>query len=298
MKEVTMRKLITIIILLCSMCIATISYSKANSTPSDIEKTNICRKGFGFWYVLDPYANVWSTWEVYNQSKVFITNVEDNSPAAKAGLKIGDEIKKVNGNRVVKYKDYDFANYLTSQQSIKLDIKSTNGEKRTVTISKGDICKTRQIEPVFDSYWGQVCTFDLDGMAENLSYIGRINNKLTAQARQDFNYKQNKLEEWYNRKAQFKNGYNLCLSNNSGTTDTNNCLNRLIDRTLSTVIHEQNLEMQRNTLQAQQQMQQKQINALNNLSNSLRNQHVEHSGTFNVYSDVNVRGDIYHHFGY
>ena len=69
------------------------------------------------------------------------------------------------------------------------------------------------------------------------------------------------------------------------------------NRTLTTISQEQNLEMQRSALQAQQQMQQQQVNAMNNYSNALRNQHVQvdanvyHSGTVNVNSNVNVNGN-------
>ena len=267
------------------------------------EQNKVCDNRFGFAYVLDPYANVWSTWEVYNQSKIFITNVEVNSPASRAGLKVGDEITRINGNRVVKFKGNDFDNYLDGQQTIRLDIKSTSGDKKDITLSRGEICVSNQIEPLFDSYWGQVCTYDLDSASKYFSYIGRVNNKLTPQFRADYNYWQNELSGWNNKKAQFRNGFNLCLSNNYNTSDVNNCLNQLVNRSINSIAHEQSLNMQRTQLQAQQQMQQQQVNAMNNYSNALRNQHVQvdanvyHSGTVNhnVNQNVNFNGTMYHY---
>ena len=49
-------------------------------------------------------------------------------------------------------------------------------------------------------------------------------------------------------------------------------------------------------------MQQQQVNAMNNYSNALRNQHVQvdanvyHRGTVNVNSNVNVNGTYNHYF--
>ena len=107
-------------------------------------------------------------------SLIFVTNITPNSPASRAGLRVGDEILRTNGIRSVKFKNDEYNNLLDSQSTIKLEIKSTNGEKRTVTISKARICFTETKEPFFDSYWGQVCSYDLDNIANNLSYIGRV----------------------------------------------------------------------------------------------------------------------------
>lgn len=136
-----------------------------------------------------------------------------------------------------------------------------------------------------------------------LLYIGRVNNKLTPQFRVAYNSWQNELGDWNNKKAQFRNGFNLCLTNSYTTNDANNCLNQLVNRSINTITHEQNLEMQRTTLQVQQQMQQQQVNAMNNYSHALRNQHVQvdanvyHSGTVNhnVNQNVNFNGTMYHY---
>lgn len=266
------------------------------------EEAQICLDKFGFWYTLDQYANVWSTWDVYNQTRIFVTNITPNSPASRAGLRVGDEILRTNGIRSVKFKNDEYDNLLDSQSTIKLEIKSTNGEKRTVTISKARICFTETKEPFFDSYWGQVCSYDLDNIANNLSYIGRVAKNFSPQAKSDYVSWQNEYSNWANKKAQFRNGFNLCLANNYNKQDVNSCLGQLVNRTLTTISQEQNIEMQRSALQAQQQMQQQQVNAMNNYSNALRNQHVQvdanvyHRGTVNVNSNVNVNGTYNHYF--
>lgn len=261
------------------------------------EDNKICLNRFGFSYVLDPYANVWSTWDVYNQTRIFITNIEPNTPASRAGLRVGDEIQKINGTRVVKFKGDDFDNYLDGHQSISLDVKSASGDKKSINISKAQICTAKTKEPFFESYWGQVCTYELDSVAEWASYVGRVGNKLTPQFKSEFYNMQNELNGWLNKRTQFKNGFNLCLVNSYNKQDVNSCLGQLVNRTLTTISQEQNIEMQRSALQAQQQMQQQQVNAINNYSNALRNQHVQvdanvyHSGTVNVNSNVNVNGN-------
>jgi len=256
-----------------------------------------CEYRFGFGYILDPYANVWSTWAVYNQSKVFITNVEMNSAALRAGLKVGDEIKKINDIRVVKFKKNDFTNYLNGQQSIKLEIKSVDGSKKNINLTRSEICTTRLSEPLFDSYWQQVCPYDLDWWADYLTAVGKVSNNLTAQSQNEYSATINEVNSWIRRKSQFRNGFNVCLNNNYNMNDVNACLNQLVVRALNIIANEQNLELQRSAVRAQQQIQQQQINALNNYAYSLRNQqvnvnsniNVNHSGTMNV----NHSGTIY-----
>lgn len=262
------------------------------------EDNKICFNEFGFSFVLDPYANVWSTWEVYNQSKIFVTDIKSDSPALRSGLRVGDEILKINGTRAVRFKDYDdFDNYLNNNQSISLDVRTANGDKKSINISKAQICTIYTKEPFFESYWGQVCTYELDRISEWTLSVERVRNRLTPQFKSGFDSMQNELNGWLNKRTQFKNGFNLCLVNSYNKQDVNNCLGQLVNRTLTTISQEQNIEMQRSALQAQQQMQQQQVNAMNNYSNALRNQHVQvdanvyHSGTVNVNSNVNVNGN-------
>lgn len=282
---------------------------KQNMLSANIKKQDkICDNRFGFWYVLDPYANVWSTMEVYNQSKIFIINVEPNSAAAKAGLKVGDEIKKINGTRVVKMKGSEFDNYLTSQDSIQLDIKNAGGGKKTVNLTKSSICVATETEPLFDTYWGQICPYDLDSVKNYLNYITRVSSKLTPQLRtNDYAVTQNELNAWVNKKNQFRRGFNSCLSNSYSKPDANACLNQLVTRTLDNIAQEQNLQNQRAAVQAQQEAVRTQqiiakqqfllgigqIYATLDHAHALRHQHVNVSGNVNV--EHSGRINLYHY---
>ena len=263
------------------------------------EQQKVCNNSFGFWYYIDPYAFSWTA--MYGQAaKGYITHVEPNSPAARAGLVAGDEIVKINGTKITKFKSIlDFSNYVDNQQTVNLVIKGKND----VNLVKANICKMVDVEPYFDNYWGQVCSLNLDWATNTVNYVGRISNMISSQSKAEVADAQVMLNNWLRIKSQFRNGFNLCLSNNYNTSDVNNCLNQLVSRSINSIAHEQNLEMQRTTLQMQQQMQQQQINAMNNYSHALRNQHVQvnanvnHSGTINhnVNQNVNLNGTIYHY---
>lgn len=257
--------------------------------PKQVKK---CSKKFGFWYALDPYANVWSTWEVYNQTKIFITYVEPGTPAASAGLSIGDEITKINGIRAVKFKSADFANYVDGQYSIRIETKN----KKNVTLSRMEFCTVEQEEPLFDAYWKQVCSYNIEFMNENLNHMKRVLAMLTQQARYDYKSQQNELFDWMNKREQFRNGFNMCLQNTYSVGEANACLNQLVNRSIGVITHEQNIQAQREYLYAQQQMHNEEVNALNNYSHALRNQHVQVDA--NVNHNVDVSGTIYHRLRY
>ena len=276
---------------------------------TDLRKLNtpiqneVCDNLFGFRYIVDPYAtNIWSL-QYYNQARIFITMVLPNSPASKAGLNAGDEITRINGIKTVKFKSFnDFSVYLDGQSTINLDIKSVKGGKKSVTLNKTKICKTQQIEPLFESYWGQICSLKLDSASELLTEWGRVSNKLTPAIRSEIVAVQNEITDWKHKRAQFRRGFDVCMANSYSEPDLNNCLNQLVNRFVSTISHEQTLNMQRQTLQTQQYMQQQKVDALNNYSRALQNQHVYHSGS--VYHgvsvdgkvDVNMNGTLYHRY--
>lgn len=279
---------------------------------TDLRKLNtpvsnkVCNNMFGFFSILDPYAtNIWSL-QYYNQARIFITMVLPNSPASKAGLNAGDEIKKINGIKSVKFKSInDFYNYLNNNSKVELEIKGVNGDKKSVTLKKEEICRTVQQEPLFDAYWEQICPTNsagLDLISKVLSSIGVVSNKLTSAIKSDIAAEQRQYNEWINKRAQFRRGFDVCMANSYSEPDLNNCLNQLVNRFVSTISHEQTLNMQRQTLQTQQYMQQQKVDALNNYSRALQNQHVYHSGS--VYHgvsvdgkvDVNMNGTLYHRY--
>lgn len=257
------------------------------------EEQKISKNIFGFGYVLDPYVMTWSS----RITKIYITEIIPNTSAEKQGLKIGDEILKLNGMKIRKISHDEFSNYLDGVSTINLEVKTVTGQKKYITLNKTLIYKKQIVEPFFDTYWGQICPYNLEEVEENLTPIWRMSRNLTETAKNEYTIIQNEFNWWLNKRNQFRNGFNLCLANNYNKQDVNSCLGQLVNRTLTTISQEQNLEMQRSALQAQQQMQQQQVNAINNYSNALRNQHVQvdanvyHSGTVNVNSNVNVNGN-------
>lgn len=99
------------------------------------------------------------------------------------------------------------------------------------------------------------------------------------------------------------------MLSSSSQPELHACLSALVNNELSIIAKEKEYEQQQERLrqqqaayEAQQRLQQQQINALNNYSDALRNQHVQvdtnvyHRGTVNVNSNVNVNGTYNHYF--
>ena len=273
------------------------------------EQEQVCNNTFGIFYVLDPYNLRGKIFNGLLYSKVYITCIENNSPASKSKLKVGDEILKINDIKVDKMQGSDLNNYLASFNSVRLEVKDEYGNIKYATLHKSNICRSLIVEPLFDSYWKQVWQNDdaMWNLAENLYYTQRIYNKLTLRTKNELSALTSNVNNWLAKQDQFRTGFDLCLANNYNMNDVNNCLNQLVNRSLNQIANEQNLQMQQSAIQAQQQIQQRQINALNNYSYALQNQRMQvdnnvyHSGTVNVNSNVNVNGNLngtYHHYWY
>lgn len=268
-------------------------------------ENNVCYDTFGFWQMEDPYNPrlKYGYGTVYDKLKVYIMHIEPNSPASKAGLKIGDEIIKINNTKVFKFKSVN--DYLNNLKSVDLEIKNSEG-KKLVTLTKTKLCKTVQTEPLFDSYWEQVSQYDLDALIEGLTYSKRISHKFSSGCHQEYLQAINEVNNWETKRNQFRNGFNMCLTNTYNKDEMHSCLNQLVNRSLNIISQEENIEMQRSAINAQRQMQQQQVDAMNNYSHALRNQYVRvdtnvyHNGTVNVRhnvdANVNVNGNYYHHW--
>lgn len=272
------------------------------------ESRKICNNSFGFDIVLDPFNRRLEPFVGYvnNKARIYITNIEKNSPAEKANLKIGDEILKINNEKVERYNIDIFNNYLSNLNNAIFLIKKTDGKVQEISLSKMNICTTKEFEPFFNEYWTQVYSDDLDYYLKISSYTARVSNKLTPTFKTKYSSKVNRYYELDNKRKSFRQGFNLCLSNNYNKNDVVYCLNRLVDRSIGLMTHEENINMQRYNIQAQQEMTNQHVNAINNYSDALRNQHVQvdanvyHSGNVNVNhnidANVNVNGNYYHHW--
>lgn len=271
------------------------------------EKTQVCNNTFGFFHVLDPYNPRGKIFNGLLYTRIYITNVQDNSPASRTKLKVGDEILKINNIKVDKMQNADFNNYIDNFNKINFEIKDEYGNIKYITLQKANMCSAKELEPMFDSYVKQIWQNDdyMWHLGANIYCSQKVYNKLTLRTKNELNGIVLQINNWFSKREQFRNGFNLCLANNYNLNDVNNCLNQLVNRSLNQIANEQNLQMQQAALQAQQQMQQRQINALNNYSYALQNQRMQvdtnvyHSGTIN--NNINLNGNIngtYYHYRY
>lgn len=252
-----------------------------------------CNYCFGMRYFKDPY-----------NKKTFIFDVENNSPAMKMGLRIGDEILKIDNEKIKKLQLEQIDNILNQKQAVKLEIKTSAGIKKDINLTKANVCTTKinSDDELFNTYWNQVCSYpyDLDNGLKISQNLLKVN--LSYYSRRDLDNEIQRINYWLAKRNKFKNGYNVCRMN-LDEYSVNKCLAELVNRELTQIQHEETLRQQQAALEAQQRMQQQQINALNNYSYAIQNQRMQvdtnvyHSGTVNVNSNVNVNGR-YNHYHY
>lgn len=248
-----------------------------------------CRNRYGFGYLMDPYY--------LTRNKFWITDIEPNSPAQRAGLKIGDEILKVNENKVNKM-NIDMFDNAISPNSITLEIKNDSG-KRTISMKRANICTPiKEEDALFNSYWEQIYTdISIDDANEFIKQTSRVRSKLSSGFIGDLRVLEDKVSYWQPKKTRFQNGYNTCKANYITDMDLHTCLSTLVNRELAQIQHEEYIRQQQEIFQAQQKMQQQQVDALNNYSDALRNQHVNVNQ--NVYHSGNVNHNVngtYNHY--
>ena len=182
--------------------------------PVQTNKPNkYCSDRFGFIPVFDQYQTILASYNVFDQARVFIADVEPNSPADRAGLKVGDEIQRIDGMRVLKFHgnlfDNGFDSDLDGRNSISLNIKSNSGGKKQVNLSRANVCTPIPIseDPMFENYWGQVSSWDVESLylgLDKVDKISRISNKLTERARAELAMIKSEISKWISKRNQFK----------------------------------------------------------------------------------------------
>lgn len=239
-----------------------------------------------------------------NDTSHIITHVLDNSSAANWGMAVGNKLVKINGEKLKGYETGSTViSRLNSLSVVNLEYKDNNGQKREVTLNKTQMCiPVQQKDELFETYWRQICP-----ISANIQEIINMDRALLSSRNVNYYQKQfigqelEKLYYWNDKHQKFLAGYKTCKYSNG--TDIHSCLTSLVDRELQQIAKEQEYARQQAILQAQQQMQQQQVNAMNNYSHALRNQHVQvdtnvyHNGTVNhnVNQNVNFNGTIYHY---
>ena len=252
-----------------------------------------CKNSYGFHYIMDPYY--------VTRNKFFVYEVKPNTPAQKSGLKVGDEILKIDENKVNKMNINMFENAL-SPKSITIEFKNNTG-KKIITMTQTIICTPiKENDDLFNTYWKQIYTGrDLEDITLDIQATSKIYNHLSYGLKQYLQELSNQLSYWQPKKIKFQSGYNSCKAHYMIDSEMHSCISNLVNREIAQMQHEEYIRQQQAILQTQQQMQQQQVNALNNYSDALRNQHVnvsgsvnvQHSGTVNV--NQNVYGTMYHY---
>lgn len=212
--------------------------------------------------------------EPYNK-KILITEVVRNSPAARAGLQIGDEILKVNGKKARKGNIHNFINMINkSGNSVDLYIRDVSNSKYHLKVNKSTVCfPEKRIDENFNMYWLQIGP-DVEPIPQILYQRISIRAK---------NYDLPILNKWLERKKRFRFAYNSCRHSATTSTMLQNCMSGVINQHLTEIELEQKRAHQMNMMRMG-------VQAVSGLSYALMNQHVNHSGTVNVNQNVHYSG--------
>ena len=268
--------------------------SGINKTTPLMDNSNMeCSYDYGFKYIVDSYAR--SPWSGALAPKAFVTYVYPDSSAQTVGLYAGDEIIKIDGIKLNKMDVNNFASVLNLSNSVKLEIKH-NKEKREVYLSKNRVCRQKLLEDnIYTSYWVQICSLNIENIAEDLYYAETIKHKLSNEMINMLNVTHQNLMYWFNKKKRYNNNYQICRTSSLNNQDLHNCMSAVVKNELTIIeqekayaLQQEQIRLQREAYEAQQYIQKKQIEALNNYSNALRNQRVRvdtniyHSGDVDV----------------
>ena len=246
--------------------------------------------------------------------KFFILEVVNNSPAYKAGLRIGDELVKKDGEKLKRYSSTEFNNLLSRSNTASFEIKNRSG-KQVVSMTKSYV--NYPIEnfdnPHRDKYWKQISNYDIEFVKFLLGKLSRISD-WSSGMRNHINNEYTKLNHWSKYYTKFKNGYDVCISNyGMDNRDSNSCIMNVVDKTKADIAYDEEqarqqamYEQQMRMQQQQMYLQQQQINAMNNYADALQNQHVDvnqnvnYSGTvnhnINGTMNYNVNGNMNHYY--
>lgn len=256
----------------------------------DTTTTQKCYFDFGFELMQDPY-----------NKKCYIYDVQNKSLTNKLGINIGNEILKINGVKAKKYNIDEINEILGRINNLEVEVK-TNLGKKILSLSKENFCTTSIEEPeLFTMYWKQIYQNDLPRIIKLTAVLSGL--PLSYWAKRDLEEGLLDVEYWKGKHNQFKNGYNSCVATQENL-DIHVCLNQLVNRELMQINKDNIIKQQQAALRAQQQMQQQQINAMNNYSDALRNQHVKIEGSVYNYGSVdvnhningNINSNVYYHW--
>ncbi len=239
----------------------------------------------------------------YINGKFFVIDIANNSPASRSGLQIGDEILSINDKKAKKLSMDQMHVIFDQGNTANLKIKDIFGNKKEVSITKANVCEPKsKKDELFETYWQQIDPKYKDGLEEEKRLTKNFLKAkgLSWQAR-DLEYKRlKKLNYLLGKREKLYSSYNICKSYVQTPEELHSCISQAVNKLQLEIVYEEEAERKQEYLEAQQRMQQQQIDAMNNYANALRNQNVNvntntyHSGTVNVNSNVN--GNYYHHW--
>lgn len=101
-----------------------------------------------------------------------ITRVFKESPAENAGIKVGDIMKKVNGEAVDNLTSDEIKNMVVGQEGTTVDITvDRNGEEKTLTVVRGSVDSTVYVETYEDIVILDIMSFGEDTANECIKYL-------------------------------------------------------------------------------------------------------------------------------
>ncbi len=230
----------------------------------------------------------------YWGDKLFITDVIPNSPAQRAGLKIGDRIIKIN-NQKVRRMSVEDANYVMDMNpNMTLLIKDANNKKRSVNLTRSKVCI--EIKPseneIFLTYWNQLYDgeYDLELVHDKIQKLNRVD--LSYRSKSEVRQMEEYVTYWLKKKKIFKNSYKSCDLSSYDDTSLCNCLSKFVDKELAKIAKEEEYAMERYKIRAKLQMFAMSTaaaiymgGAIKDHAHALRNQNVHHShsGSINLH---------------
>jgi hypothetical protein len=188
----------------------------------------------------------------YNK-KIFIFKTFTNSPALRYQLPEGAEVISVNDIKIKKLNINEAANLIRGKEGsvVKLTVKY-NGQESVYDIQRDNFTIPEKKQDRFEIHWKQVAP-------TNMRIEPIPQNMLKNMSKKWYNEVVPVTYYWLNRKAEFKNGYDACMS--YPESEQNPCLISLTNREINKTAHDEQIEVQQNIVR--QQAIQNSINVMN-----------------------------------
>ncbi|MBR6099183.1 PDZ domain-containing protein [bacterium] len=179
------------------------------TSPVLAEKTDF--PGVGLDIFKEPYSK-----------KVIITDIIPDSPAQKAGIKIGSELVSVNDKKTKNLSSCAIINQISpnTESTVKLVVKNSERKLNTYNLKTEELTIDEpNREPYFEIFWSQIAPRNLkDAVPIKPEIVKQFSRK----------YKKNILPAvtyWLNRKNQMMPGFKYCMTDSEDNQET--CLVRL-----------------------------------------------------------------------